>query len=41
MEVPPDSSVEIHKTLGAGHHTLVGEPDVLLGLVVDVIDLEG
>jgi hypothetical protein len=41
MEVPPDSGVEIHKTLGVGHHTLVGEPDVLLGLVVDVVDLEG
>jgi hypothetical protein len=41
LAIPSDAEIEIHKTLGPGHHTLIGDPDVLLGLVVDVMPVEG
>ena len=31
---------EVHTTLGAGRHALVGDADVLLGLLVDVVATE-
>lgn len=40
LVIPAEAGVEVHKTLGPGHHTLVGDPDVLLGLVVDVKAIE-
>ena len=41
LAIAPEAGIEVHKTLGPGHHTLIGDPDVLPGLVVDVIPVEG
>ena len=34
LEIPDDAPVTIRKTLGPGHFTVWGDPDVLLGCVV-------
>jgi hypothetical protein len=34
LDVPDGAPVQIHKTGGSGHYTLVGDPDVLLAYVV-------
>ncbi|MCC7371865.1 MAG: hypothetical protein IT306_25850 [Chloroflexi bacterium] len=37
LRVPTDGSVHVERTLGGdGHHTIWGEPDALLALVVSV-----
>jgi hypothetical protein len=37
LELPRDSPVQIERTLGAGHHTIWGAPEVLLAAVVAVV----
>ena len=36
LRVPLDGSVRVERTRGEGHHTIWGEPAVLLALVVEV-----
>lgn len=37
LEIPEDSPVQVERTLGAGHHTIWGEPDLLLAYVAAVV----
>jgi hypothetical protein len=37
LEIPDGAPVQIHKTLGTGHWTLIGDADALLGFVVRVV----
>src|SRR4051812_47333572 len=37
LDLPDTTPITVEKTLGAGHHTLRGDPDVMLGYVVSVV----
>jgi hypothetical protein len=37
LAIPDGAPVEIHKTLGRGHWTVVGDPDLLLSYVVRLV----
>lgn len=40
LKLPGDSSVRVEKTFGPGHYPVWGEPDVLHGAVVGVVEIE-
>ena len=37
VRVPLDGSIRIERTRGEGHHTVWGDPDALLAMVVSVV----
>lgn len=39
LRVPLDGSIRIERTRGEGHHTIWGDPEVLLSLVVAVVPI--
>lgn len=36
LEIPDGSPIEIHKTLGPGHYTLIADPEALIEFLVEV-----
>lgn len=40
LEIPTDATVRIEKTFGPGHYTVWGAPELFLGAVVDIVQIE-